>query len=112
MCKVQEGEAGEAEEEEVAEAAALITIVGLLLKGNTRHKGGAVLVFFDCLRYLSHISTLREGKGERGATLSELARLQFQLGVFMATTAEWELQCRHPLPLQHHPLPHSTVCQP
>lgn len=96
MCKVQEGETEE--EEEVAEAAALITIVGLLLKGNKRHKGGAVLVFFDCLRYLSHISTLREGRAGRGARLSELARLQFQIGVFMATTAEWELQCRPPPP--------------
>lgn len=51
MCKVQAGEE--------AEAAALITIVGLLLQGHTR---GALLVFFDCLRYLSHISTLRGGR--------------------------------------------------
>lgn len=62
MCKVQEGAAEE--EEEAAEAAALITIVGLLLKGNTRATRGAVLVFFDCLRYLSHISTLRGGEQE------------------------------------------------
>lgn len=53
MCKVQAG--GE------AEAAALITIVGLLLQGHKAQKGCSA-GFFDCLRYLSHTSTLRGGR--------------------------------------------------
>lgn len=67
--------------------------------------GGSVLLFFDCLRYLSHISTqgdrAKGGGGEGG--MNELARLQFQLGVFMATTAEWELPNRPSS--QHLPAP-------
>lgn len=58
MCKVQAGE---------AEAAALITIVGLLLQGHKAHKGCSTGYFFDCLRYLSHTSTLRGGR-ETGET--------------------------------------------
>lgn len=69
MCKVQEGEAGEAEEEEVAEAAALITIVGLLLKGNTRHEGheGCCAGFFRLSALsLTYINTER-GEGRTGS---------------------------------------------
>lgn len=98
MCKVQAGEE--------AEAAALITIVGLLLQGHKAHKGCSAGFFRLSALSLTYINTERgKGEGEPG-WVSELARLQFQLGVFMATTAEWELQCRHPFPL--HPPPPSA----
>lgn len=63
MCKVQAGEE--------AEAAALITIVGLLLQGHKAHKGCSTGYFFDCLRYLSTYINTERGKGEGEPGLSE-----------------------------------------